>query len=143
MATRTVPLSDLARVIRSKNAGPFELTFDVLFDRREAYEAVKRSGAIARDRVARQFGVSDNEVLVCMAYDPALAFKITLRRPIGAGDAGETDITGSQQHTPLTTLPVPIETAPAATGNRVDAPFDRGHNAGPSAGGPGQGRPGA
>ena len=36
-------LSDLATVIRSKNAGPFELTFDVLFSDPSDYQRVVRS----------------------------------------------------------------------------------------------------
>jgi hypothetical protein len=100
-------LSDLATVIRSKNAGPFELTFDVMFDDASAYEAVKASGAITAKRVADLYQISHNEVLVCRAYDPALAFKITIRRPVGSGDPGETDVYGCQQHMPLTALEVP------------------------------------
>ena len=42
MATHTI--LQLATVIRSKNAGPFELTFDILFDDPEKYALVKRSG---------------------------------------------------------------------------------------------------
>jgi Domain of unknown function (DUF4387) len=101
-------LSDLAKVIRSKNAGPFELTFDIMFDDHVIYEAVKASGAITAQRVAGLYRVSHNEVLVCRAYDPALAFKITIRRPVGSGDRGETDVYGCQQHMPLTALDVPI-----------------------------------
>jgi hypothetical protein len=101
-------LSDLAKVIRSKNAGPFELTFDIMFDDVDTYEAVKASGAITAQRVADVYKVSHNEVLVCRAYDPALAFKITIRRPVGSGDRGETDVYGCQQHMPLTTLDVPL-----------------------------------
>jgi len=44
-----VPLRELAQVIRSKNAGPFELTFDILFNRKAAYEEVKKSGALTPD----------------------------------------------------------------------------------------------
>jgi hypothetical protein len=101
-------LADLAKVIRSKNAGPFELTFDIMFDDAATYEAVKASGAITAQRVADLYQVSHNEVLVCRAYDPALAFKITIRRPVGSGDQGETDVYGCQQHMPLTALDVPM-----------------------------------
>ena len=31
MPERSVPLSELASIIRSKNAGPFRITLDVLF----------------------------------------------------------------------------------------------------------------
>lgn len=99
-------LIELATVIRSKNAGPFELTFDVMFDDPEKYERVKRSGVMSRQTIADLYQIPDNEVLVCRTYDPASAFKITIRRPIGSGSPGETDVYGCQQHMPLTTIEV-------------------------------------
>jgi len=45
-------LSTLAKVIRSKNAGPFELTFDIMCDDVAKYEHVKRSGLISAARIA-------------------------------------------------------------------------------------------
>ena len=39
------PLVDLAQVIRTKNAGPFELTIDIIFKDRETYERIKRTTA--------------------------------------------------------------------------------------------------
>lgn len=98
---------DLAEVIRSKNAGPFELTFDILFDDPEKYEQVKASKVITKDLIAKLYHISNNEVLVCRPYDPAQAFKITIRRPVGSGDLGESDVYGCQQHVPLTRIVVP------------------------------------
>ena len=108
-------LVELAKVIRSKNAGPFELTFDIMFDRPELYEYVKASHAITPELIAGLYRISHNEVLVCRAYDPALAFKITIRRPVGSGDLGESDVYGCQQHMPLTEIEIPgMPGAPAA-----------------------------
>ncbi|MGH6620048.1 MAG: DUF4387 family protein, partial [Alphaproteobacteria bacterium] len=45
-------IGELARLIRSKNAGPFVLTFDIMFADREVYERVKQSGALSREAVA-------------------------------------------------------------------------------------------
>lgn len=104
MSTRIL---DLAQVIRSKNAGPFELTFDIMFEDPVAYERVKKSGAINAALVARLYNISHNQVLVCRPYDPALAFKITIRRPVSSGDLGESDVYGCQQHVPLTMIEVP------------------------------------
>jgi hypothetical protein len=103
----TQTILDLATVIRSKNAGPFELTFDILFEDPAKYAVVKRSGVITRQLIARLYNISENTVLVCRPYDPALAFKITIRRPIGSGDIGESDVYGCQQHVPLTTIEIP------------------------------------
>ncbi|MBM3597207.1 MAG: DUF4387 domain-containing protein [Alphaproteobacteria bacterium] len=108
MPVRTAKILDLAQVIRSKNAGPFELTFDIMFEERLNYELVKQSGVITRELIARLYNVSNNAVLVCRAYDPALAIKITIRRPISSGDLGESDVYGCQQHVPLTTIEIPL-----------------------------------
>ena len=99
-------LADLAKVIRSKNAGPFEITFDVMFDQQPIYELVKRSGVINAARIAQLYNVRHDDVLVCRPYDAALAFKITLRRPVGSGDITDRDVYGCQQHVPLTRLEV-------------------------------------
>ena len=100
-------LVELARVVRSKNAGPFELTFDIMFDDADKYERVKRSGAINAHRIAQLYGVRLDDVLVCRPYDPAVAFKITIRRPVGSGDVMDRDVYGCQQHVPLMTIEVP------------------------------------
>ena len=97
-------LTDYAKVIRSKNSGPFELTFDVMFDRQEPYDAVKASGAINHDAMARAFSVPREHVICCTAFDAARAFKITIKRPVSSGDLEDRDVYGCQQHLPLTTL---------------------------------------
>lgn len=95
------PLKDLAKVVRSKNSGPFEITFDVIFDDDAAYRRVKASGALDASRLARLYGVSGQDVIVCMFFDPARAFKLTLRRGWAQGSVGERDTFGAQQHAPL------------------------------------------
>jgi len=104
--TNTKTLTDYAKVIRSKNSGPFELTFDVMFDRDEPYRIVKESGAINFEAMARAFAVPREHVLVCTAFDAARAFKITLKRPVSSGDLEDRDVYGCQQHLPLTTLKI-------------------------------------
>jgi hypothetical protein len=47
------------------------------------------------------------DVLVCKPFDAALAFKITIRRPVASGDLMDTDVYGCQQHVPLTAILVP------------------------------------
>ena len=45
-------LIELAKVVRSKNAGPFEITFDIMFDDRAKYERVKKAGVINAQAIA-------------------------------------------------------------------------------------------
>ncbi|NIA71462.1 DUF4387 domain-containing protein [Pelagibius litoralis] len=58
-------LSELARTIRSKNAGVNEITFDVVFRTAEIYEQVKRSGALTLSiAVARRLAPSPRPFFV-------------------------------------------------------------------------------
>lgn len=102
-------LDKVAKVIRSKNAGPFEITFDVMFDDVTAYQRVKRSGIIEAGRIATAYRLPVKDVLVCKPFDAALAFKITIRRPVSSGDLMDTDVYGCQQHVPLTGIVVPAD----------------------------------
>ncbi|MEQ8967285.1 MAG: DUF4387 domain-containing protein [Azospirillaceae bacterium] len=94
-------LSDMARVVRSKNAGPYLLTFDVLFDSIETLERVRTAGRLTRDSVAAAYGVSPNEIIDFDYYPFANAVKFSIRRPHPSGSAADTDVYGAQQHVPL------------------------------------------
>lgn len=99
-------LQQLAKVVRSKNSGPFEITFDVIFDKPEVYERVKASGTLTRARMGAAYGVPDDDILACMFFDPAMAFKCTLRRRWAQGSVNERDTFGAQQHAPLLSIEV-------------------------------------
>ena len=99
-------LAELASLIRSKNAGPFELTFDVMFDSIETYERVKRSNVVTRAVVARLFNLTETDVKLFFS-DAALAIKATIPRPTFQGDLGDADGHGGQQYAPLMLIVVP------------------------------------
>ena len=100
-------LWELAKLVRAKNAGPFTLTFDILFSDAETYEQVKRSGAIGPELFARLYRVPVEQVLY-FEHDRALAIKASIPRPIASGDPDDTDVFGGQQHSPLVDLEIPI-----------------------------------
>jgi hypothetical protein len=106
--SKEVRLYDLAKVLRSKNAGPFELTLDIMFDDDEKYAAVKRSGVITRELVCRLYKVRPEDVYHVVFYDAARAIKITIRRPVDSGGIGDTDVYGAQQHAPLIDVLIPV-----------------------------------
>jgi len=93
-------LTDCARVIRSKNAGPTTLTLDILFHDRASYERACASPAISAAALAPLYGLPAERVQI-MPYPPALALKISLDRRVIAGDPGDRDVYGAQQHGPL------------------------------------------
>jgi hypothetical protein len=99
-------IAELASLIRSKNAGPFELTFDIMFDAAETYQRVKRAGVVTKAVAARLFNVAEADVKLFFA-DVALAIKVTIPRPVFQGDLGDPDGHGGQQYAPLMSIEVP------------------------------------
>ena len=104
---RTVPLGRLAKLIRSKNAGPFVLTIDVLFDDPDLFRAVADADVLNAAAMAQQFGVPESEVRTYVV-PPALALKVSLPRPVPSGAVEDGDVFGGQQFAPLVHLPVPV-----------------------------------
>lgn len=103
-----IALKDLAAVIRSKNAGPFEVTFDVIFGDAETYKRVRDSGALTRARMAELYRIADDQITYCDFFEPAHAFKFTMLRQSGdQGGVNERDTFGAQQHAPLLDIQIP------------------------------------
>ena len=101
------PLRDIAKVVRSKNAGPFEITLDIVFKNREDFEAVRKSGVITRELVSELYNVPTQNIITFGFFELINAVKITLPRPRVQGGIGETDMHAAQQHVPLQEIRVP------------------------------------
>src|SRR6266478_8207560 len=99
-------LAKLSNLIRSKNAGPFSLTFDIMFPDEESYLRVKRSGALNTFMFAKLYQC-DPAMVRFFECDNALAFKFSIPRPIFQGDLGDGDLHGGQQFMPLTDIEIP------------------------------------
>jgi hypothetical protein len=93
-------LGELAKLIRSKNAGPFWFTFDVMFDDPEVYSRVRDQQVLSLERVAACYRQDPASVRV-FAHDAALAIKVSFPRPVSSGSALDTDVFGGQQYAPL------------------------------------------
>jgi hypothetical protein len=102
MTPRT--LSDVATVIRSKNAGPFLLTLDVFFTDLAAFRKVRDAGTITPERISAQYRIPQSDICEITFFEPAAALKITLKRPVSSAAPGDTDVFGAQQHMPLAGL---------------------------------------
>ena len=99
-------LANLARLIRSKNAGPFELTFDIMFDDAATYRRVKESGVLTREKIAACYGLEPSQVKFFLCGN-ALAIKASIPRPYFQGDPRDSDGHGGQQYAPLMDIEVP------------------------------------
>lgn len=100
-------LATLATLIRSKNAGPFFLTFDILFDDEEDYQLVKASQRLNEQTFATLYSCPV-ETVRFFACDNALAFKFSIPRPLPQGDLGDGDLHGGQQFPPLMSIEIPL-----------------------------------
>jgi hypothetical protein len=107
-------LADIARVVRSKNSGPYEITMDVIFDSPAIYQIVKAAsasseGLLSPVTICKLYNLEPRELIHCGFYDPAMAFKATVPRKLdgvmkGAGGFMEGDIHGAQQSVGLLEL---------------------------------------
>jgi len=105
---KKISITEVAAVIRSKNAGPYELTLDIMFKNEDDYLYVKEVGFFTRDLMAGLYGVSVDKIIDVIHFDPASAVKCTMVRPLISGAPGDADIYGAQQHAPLLNLLIPV-----------------------------------
>ncbi len=104
----TKKLIDIAKTIRSKNAGVDKITFDIIFRNEAEYDLVRNSGAITRETVSALYGIEDERISDFVEFDPAYAIKFTIYRERPSGSAGDPDIFGAQQYAPLMNVDVPV-----------------------------------
>ncbi len=100
-------LGDIAKACKSKNAGPFELTLDIMFEDAATFEKVRATGVITPALIAKLYQVPESSV-VFTEYPPAFAWKATIERRIASGAVGDTDVYGAQQHAPLLDVQIPL-----------------------------------
>ncbi len=100
-------LKDLAKVLRSKNSGPFSITLDVLFEDEDSYERALSSGQFTHDNIAELYKLNVNEITELVFFHKALGIKVTFNRDVPSGTAFDRDVYGAQQHAPLLDLVIP------------------------------------
>jgi len=99
-------LSQVARVIRSKNAGPFMTTIDIMFENEHEYRDIRDRKIINEDSVTELYGLSQGELIGIFHADLCMSIKVTLLSRIPSGDFGNVDIYGAQQYIPFLKFPV-------------------------------------
>jgi hypothetical protein len=98
-------LRDKVNSVRSKNAGPFTLTFDLFFPDEATFREVCDSRAVSTDAVGELYGLDPAQVRI-FEFAPALAIKVSVPRLLPGGAPGDTDVAGGQQFAPLLDIPV-------------------------------------
>lgn len=100
-------LQDFAQVIRSKNSGPFEITFDIIFRSLEDYHYFIDQNVLTKDYFAALYQIDPNDLITFEGFEAARGFKITIPRPWPQGSVGESDMHGSQQYSNLLAIEIP------------------------------------
>jgi hypothetical protein len=90
-------LLELCSLIRSKNAGPFELTFDFMARDENTYRELRDSHLLSPSLFTRLFAVDQEQVTV-FAHEAALAIKVSMPRPVVQGSLADADCYGGQQY---------------------------------------------
>ena len=99
-------VGDIAELVRSKNAGPFWITFDIFFRSLADLEHVNASQVLTKQTVGRLYHVDADDISIFLL--PNLnAIKISFPRPTTQGDLLDHDMHAGQQHVPLAELKIP------------------------------------
>lgn len=93
-------LGEIAKYIRSKNAGPFWVTIDIFFETEEDYQQVVNSSRINADSIAGLYGIPAEHVKIFCLPDLKV-IKISFPRQTPQGSPSERDMHSGQQYVPL------------------------------------------
>ena len=94
-------LIDYTKILRSKNAGPLFITFDLIFNTAEDMEYVE--SRLKKSDVSKAYGVSEGKIDI-ISYGVVNSIKITFPRKNISGSLLDNDIYGCQQHMPLANI---------------------------------------
>ncbi len=91
-------LIDYCKILRSKNAGPLFITFDLIFPDADSFDYVRK--ALTKDMVSKAYDVPVEQIDIIF-YGVVNSMKITFPRKNISGSLADNDIYGCQQHMPL------------------------------------------
>ena len=98
-------LYDMAMVCRSKNAGPFQVTIDLMFEEEATFRTVLESPTFNTQNIGKLYQVDPGKIAV-KPFERILTIKVVLPRLSSSGSPLDTDVYGSQQHFPLGNLEI-------------------------------------
>ena len=98
-------LMDIAKVIRSKNAGPRCTTLDIMFSNEADFNRVCSSNGLSKKAISELYDIPEDQIKE-IQYPISMAIKYSLPRKVTAGDPGDKDVYGAQQHARLFNLEI-------------------------------------
>lgn len=94
-------LIDYTKILRSKNAGPLFITFDLIFNSKEDMEYVEKK--LKKSDISKAYDVDEGKIDI-ISYGVVNSIKITFPRKNISGSLADNDIYGCQQHMPLANI---------------------------------------
>jgi hypothetical protein len=90
-------VQELARYVRSKNAGPFWVTLEIFCDNDDSYQRIKNSQNITPQKIAALYGTNPGMVKI-FYIDNLQIIKFSYPRPHPSGHKYENDMHAGQQY---------------------------------------------
>jgi hypothetical protein len=100
-----IQLRDLARHVRSKNAGPFWVTIDVFCGNESIYSRVVHSRVTDPSTIEELYGAKRDDIQVFGLPDLHV-IKISFPRTVVQGSLEDRDLHAGQQYVPLSCLEI-------------------------------------
>jgi hypothetical protein len=98
-------LGDVAEILRSKNAGPLFITFDIIFGDSITYTVIKESEIITKQEISKAYDTCEDEIQI-IYYDAVNAVKVSMPRKYVSGSRMDADIYGCQRHVPISQIAI-------------------------------------
>ena len=96
-------LIEYTKILRSKNAGPLYITFDLIFENAKNLSYVMEH--LQKEDIAAAYGVEVSDIDI-IEYRVVNAIKITFPRTVISGALRDTDVYGCQMQKPLSEIEV-------------------------------------
>ena len=94
-------LIDYTKILRSKNAGPIFITFDLIFETKEDMEYVEKR--LKKSDISKAYGISEEKIDI-ISYGVVNSIKVTFPRKNISGSIADNDVYGCQMHIPLASI---------------------------------------
>ncbi len=96
-------LIDYTNVLRSKNAGPLFITFDLIFKTDEDMDYIEKN--LTKEDIKKAYGVDTSKIDI-ITYRQVKSIKISFPRKEISGSILDNDIYGCQMHMPLANIEI-------------------------------------
>ncbi|HNS15588.1 MAG TPA: DUF4387 family protein [Syntrophorhabdaceae bacterium] len=108
MPTGEIPLVDMVKVLRSKDAGVNTITYDIFFKDERSYRQALASNVFTKRSVAKILNIPEAHIIGTYRADPCHAIKISRFREMISGTPGSPDGFGAQQHMRIERITIPV-----------------------------------